>query len=337
MLRRAGLLVLITLAAAACDEHGPEAALADYRERLGRPLEVATETPSPAVIPLLPERSSLRLELSSGNLGTLDFLALSGCAVQITIGKRNSSLGLMASASQRLLLELEYLQLAPACIAHMRTKDRGELAEILEQAWQLKRRQLPALIFNATLGGTEFRQFWQPAANLAAYPTDTSSLVITALYSIAGKASRWLDGDYRADNLAFELDLSEIAKGDGGRLLQALALQQAWLDSADNAIAERLGKGPLCRPGIRPAAADIVTNVVRKYFIDGIQPWSAQLGQRQHQLLPAIQQLEQLTRSAHPASFQRWREHRDQLVQQWTAAPRQHVHAVQQLLESCDD
>jgi hypothetical protein len=75
--------------------------------------------------------------LPPGKLGALDFLAISGCEVQVTIGKRNSSLGRMAKESQRLLLELEYLALAPECIDYQRRQGRSGVADTLEQAWQL--------------------------------------------------------------------------------------------------------------------------------------------------------------------------------------------------------
>jgi hypothetical protein len=76
------------------------------------------------------------------------------------------------------------------------------------------------LIFNATLGGTEYRALWHTPAHAT-----NSSLAIPALQAINGHARRWLAGDYRADNRTFEILLSEVTAGDGGALLQALASQ----------------------------------------------------------------------------------------------------------------
>ena len=84
-------------------------------------------------------------------------------------------------------------------------------------------------VFNATLGNREYRDFWRADAKLGPYPEGTGSEVITALESVTASAKRWLGGDYAADDAVLELALGAIALGDGGELLRALALQDAWL------------------------------------------------------------------------------------------------------------
>lgn len=328
-------LLCLTALLPGCADHSADAELQRYLQRLARPLQAAVPDVTAQAVPRMPAASELRLDITAGSLGALDFLALTGCEVQVTIGKRNSSLGLMASPSQRLLLDLEYLRLAPACITTLREQQRKALADTLAQAHQLKQRQLPALIFNATLAGPEYRRLWQPPQVLGDYPERTSSAVLSALAEIDDSVRRWLAGDYRADNLQFELQLSEVAKGDGGALLKALALQAAWLEAADTLVAQRLRQGPLCTELIRPAAADIVRNVVTKYFVGEVQPRSAALGRRQHELLPPLRSLEQRLDSALPAAFRDWQSRREQALRDWIAAPREHVAQLQTLLEPC--
>ncbi|QIB67581.1 DUF3080 domain-containing protein [Kineobactrum salinum] len=330
----AALLCLTTLLAG-CADRNADAELQRYLQRLARPLQAAVPEVSAQAVPRMPAASALRLEITAGKLGALDFLALTGCEVQVTIGKRNSSLGLMASPSQRLLLDLEYLRLAPACIATLREQQRQALADTLAQVHELKQRQLPALIFNATLAGPEYRQLWQPPQVLGDYPARTGSAVLSALAAIDDSARRWLAGDYRADNLQFELQLSEVARGDGGALLKALALQAAWLRAADTLLTQRMQQGPLCSERIRPAAADILPNVITRYFIGEVQPRSAALGRRQHELLPLLRSLERRLDGVLPAAFRDWQLQREQLLRAWTAAPREHVAQLQALLEPC--
>jgi hypothetical protein len=318
-----------------CQGSGPEGALEEYLTRLARALEVATPDVEAAAIPLPPRPGTLRITLPGSSLDTLDFLALTGCELQVTIGKRNSSLGRMAAESQRLLLELEYLRLAPDCIAHQRAVGRAALADTLEAAWQDKREQLPARIFNATLAGDEYRRFWRTGTSPGDYPAATGSQVIDALQAINGLARRWLSGDYRADNLEFEIYLGEVAGGDGGALLRALALQGAWLGAADTALARREQRGPLCAPGVRHGTADILPNVVRRFFIDGIQPHSAALGGRYHQLLPPVRQLEALLAGVLPPAFTAWQAQRDTLLENLTSAPRRHVTRLQSTMAPC--
>jgi hypothetical protein len=319
----------------ACQDAGPEAAFEKYLGRLARTLNVSASSPVPATPAKLPRPGQLQIELPPDKLDALDFLALSGCAVQITIGRRNSSLGRMAAPSQRLLLELEYLQLAPACIEYQRETGNDALAEVLQQAWLAKRLQLPARIFNATLGSIEYRDFWRAGPPSPDYPAQTSSAVISALGAINTHSKRWLSGDYNADNQAFEILLSEGAKGDGGALWQALLQQQAWLDTANTLLDESARRGPLCAPGRRADAADILPNIVRKYFIGAIQPRAAALGRRYHQLLPAIAALEELLEAALPANYSDWKQQREQSLAEQTQAPRRHVLQLQAVLESC--
>ena len=101
------------------------------------------------------------MPVTRDGLDALDFLALRGCALQVTIGKRNSSLGRLAPPSQALLLDLEFLRLAPACIDQLRAQQETELADLLRSAANHKRADLPRRVFNATLGAEEFQSFWQ--------------------------------------------------------------------------------------------------------------------------------------------------------------------------------
>ena len=336
--RAAGLalLALLPLALSAClgDERG--ARFDNYLARLGRTLDEPVPPIIAEAVPLAPRPASLKLPVSSGSLGTLDFLAISGCAVQVTIGKRNSSLGRMARDSQRLLLELEYLALAPECIDYQRRKGSTDIADTLEQARQLKTGQLPALIFNATLGGEEYREFWRTGTRDSTYPANASSRVITALEAINAMTERWLAGDYRADNLAFELALSEVATGDGGLLLQALAEQDSALATADRLVENRMQRGPLCREGYRPAAAEILENVIARFFIGELQSDSAALGSRFHALLPPVRSLEASLDSILPRSYADWRVERDTRLQRFSAAPKRHVEQLKSLRAPCE-
>lgn len=326
-------IVLLPLVLGGCAADNPEDRLADYVARLARPLERNVSTPDASPLPRLPSVGKLQRPLEGGSLGTLDFLSLAGCEVQVTIGKRNSSLGLMAAPSQRLLLELEYLRLAPACIRYLRREDRDELADTLQTAHDLKREQLPTLVFNATLGSREFRQLWQVPAVLGDYPARTGSAVTTALEAINRSASRWLAGDWEADGTAFELQLSEISRGDGGALLRSLALQADWLATANRVLENE--EGPLCRGPIRPRAADVLPNVVSRYFAGDIQAWSADLARREQALLPPLRALETQLEAVLPENYREWRRVRDQNLTRGLRSPRQHVEAVQALLEPC--
>jgi hypothetical protein len=329
-------LAALLLALAGCQGDDRTARFENYLTRLGRTLDVPVTTPAGERLAPAPRSPDLKLPIASGSLDTLDFLAISGCAVQVTIGKRNSSLGRLASDSQRLLLELEFLALAPECIDYQRSRGSEEIADTLESAWRLKRRQLPALIFNATLGADEYREFWRIADAGPAYPGTAGSQVITALEAIDASARRWLAGDYSADNEAFELALSRVATGDGGRLLAAMAQQDSWLAAADRAVASRLARGPLCAPGYRADAVPVLDNVIARFFIGELQPRAAALGSRFHTLLPPLQSLESRLASVFPENYGAWQRQRDAQLQRFAGAPRRHVEQLKALRAPCE-
>ncbi len=203
---------------AGCQPSGPAAPYENYLRTLGATLSVAPPPTRFATLPQPPDQ--LLLAISRGSLEGLDFLALSGCAVQATVLKHNSSLGRTAKPSQRLLLELEYLDLAPACITHLRGRNNDTLADLLEEAWRLQREQLPALIFNATLGSDEYRAFWLANRAPGQYPRVSRRATVAALAAITNHTRRWLGGDYRAQNRDLEILLSEVAGGDVSALME---------------------------------------------------------------------------------------------------------------------
>ena len=330
------LLFALCLSLTGCAEPGPDDALQNYLARLARTLD----QPAPAITPpeweRLPRASELAITLEGSSLDALDFLALSGCAVQVTIGKRNSSLGRTAPPSQRLLLELEYLDLAPDCVTALRERGEDTLASTLDQAWQQKQAQLPARIFNATLASDEFRAFWRKPRALGNYPADTSSEVVTALESLTALARQWRAGDYTADNRGFEILLSEVAIGDGGALLSALSLQSGWLEAADTIVINRAEEGPLCGEQLRQPEAEILKNVVHKYFIGDVQPWSATVGRRHHELMTAFRGLETALADALPPGYTRWQHSREQFIAATAASPREHVAELKVLLDPCE-
>ena len=199
---------------------------------VGLPTRSTPDSPtySAATPPITaPYPNELPITLTSSQFNTLDFMALGGCALQITLGKHQSKLGRGASNSQHLLLDLEYLHLAPQCIDHKHASGEPELATILERAWQIKQQQLPAAIFNATLANTEFQQFWQNPA-VSDKPTKQQQLTLSALQAINTLTRQWLSRDYRASNIEFEIHLSEISRGSatvsgrhGGETQQGIA------------------------------------------------------------------------------------------------------------------
>ncbi|WOJ97852.1 DUF3080 family protein [Congregibacter brevis] len=325
-------LILLLIA---CTAGGQSAELENYLERLARPLGFDAPPVENLKRPLPPRAESLHISLPGSKLDGLDFLRLRGCALQQTIARRNSSLGRVAPPSQRLLLELAFLRDAPACIETLRSDGRDELAELIQETATLKKSQLPALVFNATLGNREYRDFWRATAIPEDYPVNTSSLAITALEQITADAIRWMSGDFEADDIAFELALSEVAKGDGGELLAALSRQAAYLNAGNELIAKSIAQGPLCTTHTLGPAAPIVRTVVNKFFIQEIQARAASINQRHYALIEPVSELELLLSQTLPDDYERWRVYRETTLADGTQSTKDHVAQLQALLGIC--
>jgi hypothetical protein len=313
---------------------GSGAPVDNYLSRLGRSLDRDIE-PAAQRLPPLPRARDLQLDLASGSIDLLDLFSLRGCELNVTIGKSNSSLGKLANDSQRLLLELEFLTLAPACIAALDPIEDAELVSTLTAAVASKQQQLPARIWNATLGGPEFRSFWKRPTRLGSYPDDTGGQVPTALERLAQLTARWLAGDYRAGSGELETLLADVRRGDGGALLASLELQRSGLAAAEPALAERAQPAPLCFGKTASPEGRIVDTVVRKFFIGEVQPWSVDIARRRAELMPAVLSLEDQLASVLPAAYQAWSQQRDQLLASAMLAPREHARSLAALLETC--
>ena len=337
-----GKLVVLALLAwvAACSSDPRQHALNDYLERLSRALQQDLPAPSqqqPLAFPA--KRELLASTPATDSIALLDFLGMSDCQLQQTLAQRNSSLGKLGTDSQRLLQDLAFIQQAPACIELLQQQQNDDLAQQLQIALDNRQSRLAALIWHATLGAREFNLFWQAPPLPGDYPTQTGPELLAALESLQRLSANWLAGNYEDDyaqsSSTLESALAAIRGGDGGLLYRSLALQAAYLQQANAMSEQRLQRQPLCFPGRPNPQGDILFNVVQKFWLQGLQGWSAQLSQRYYQLWPALQSLEATLAPGEPQSYQQWRQQRDRQIEQLVQAPRHHVAAIRPLLAQC--
>ena len=246
-----GWVVCLSLTACSANDDGADR-LKHYLTQLARAADSELPAAPPLELPRLTEAKLHALAINTESVSALDFLALSGCELQVNLGRRNSSLGRNASASQRLLLDLELLRLAPQCVEQLGAQGNAPLAEQLRGIVASRKSVLPKRIYNALLAGPEYRHFWQLPPRLQDYPASASDDIVDALSALEHMIERWLGGDYQANNGQLEEQLSVLRAGDGGALLLASATvaralypasgvlekQQAVLNGCTNEISE---------------------------------------------------------------------------------------------------
>ncbi len=305
--------------------------LSSYNLRLSGALEINIEPDNAAELKRPPE---IRLSVASAKLSVIDFLRLYGCELQLVLGERNSLLGQVAGSSQSLLHLLAFLETAPACIEQLNLEQKFELSSQLEQAFQLKRRELPKMIFNAIFAGPEYRQFWSTAVP-ANYPDATNADVLVALSWLEVAAQRWMNGEYYWGTEELEHHLSILRAGDGGALLKSLVLSAEQLRLADRIMQRRLEGGKLCLSGVPTRRYRNFEGVIRRFFLMGVQPRQAALGRRYYELMAQVRGLERTLEAVLPQGYRDWIAWRDQALDKAVTLPAANVATIKLIAEQC--
>ena len=316
----------------------PDSGLAHLHEYLSRLSTVTGTALASQALPrfdLAPPLTEKAGPTSNQQIDLIDFLSLTGCSLQVNLGRRNTQLGRTASPSQRLLLDLEFLDLAPACIELLETRGDTALAGTIRVSSDDRKQSLPSAVFNAVLLGAEWREFWHADSTLGDYPRQTSSLVEQTVTSLSAMTAPWLNGDWSADNRAFELLLSDVRAGDGGELLLATS-QLVWaLESANALLTQTQSERPLCPFGQPTERSKALKRVVEQFFVAKVQPWVVSLRRRAELIHEPTQRLETVLAGAVTQPYQDWVAARDALLFQLTQMTRQHVQAIQATLTRC--
>ena len=271
----------------------------------------------------------------SNKIDLIDFLSLSGCALQVNLGRRNTQLGRTAAPSQRLLLDLEFMDLAPECIALLRERGDDELASTLAEVSAERQTLLSESIAQAVLMGPEWRLFWERPATLGNYPTDTNSAIAGSLSRLADLTRGWLTGNWQASNRESEILLSDLRTGDGGALLAAHSLVARELERANTLLFLTQARAPLCPFGNPTDRSRALEQVVGRFFVGAVQPWLVRLRQRAELLLAPVTNLEAPLSADLSPQYRAWVAERDQLLNHQTELIRAHIASVQATLAPC--
>lgn len=280
-----------------------------------------------------PPAGAVQLDISVPGIQGLDILALRGCAVQRNVIRRDTSLARLAKPSQQLLLTLEYLRQAPNCIRQLRGRDNA-LAARLRDAWQQQKAQLPAMIFNATLGGDEYTAFWRAVPAPGEFPRVSPRESSAALHAIEALVRRWLAGDFRAQDRDVELWLGAAAGGAGGQHWETLARRGDALVAADEMLARHGAAAPCTTREIAALQAS-ASAALRTRFQRDVEPLYLRSLHRYRQLLHPIAGLETQLDAVLPPLYRQWMDNRNQRFVSLAAAPQRHLRQLGQLRQPC--
>ena len=321
------MLCLCSLIVSGCSESKSLSAL-NYADSLARVLQETATDPDQRIGLNFPRPRDLQQNFQSHSIDLLEFLALDDCELQLVIAERNSSLGRMATASQQLVQELRFLETGEACLAGLKDE---QLLEELRQVLAIKRSELAARIWQATLGGMEFSASWR--ADLSG--NQVQPLATQAVRLLRRDIERWLSGDYTIDSTIFEQRLKEISLGNWGQLLEDWQELRVTLPVASRVLEARMERRPLCFRGMKNPDAQTFFQVVQTGFLAGLQKDTARVNRMTYDLFIEIHAIEELLQQESTQTYDAWREQRNDLVAEARSVIRTHVALLEPLMQQC--
>ena len=277
------------LLAGACQDHSPQGVLDDYLARIARVTRSEAELPLPPALPAYPARRQLVLEIPRRTIDIFEFFELHDCDLGALVGFRNSPLGRLQQASQRLGYEAAWLAAAERCGA--------DAAEWLTEMGAGKRERLPALFWNATFAADEMRT----ALGAAAPPPDGDLADI--LRGLNDTLTNLEEGDFRLAELETLLNRLRqgswvgAARGDWSRWRRYFGVTSAMLEGAGPRIC--LNRRPTPR-------AERLKNVFLKLYVQQIQPELAVRLGRHQAWVAEIDRLSKRLQPVQPPAFAVW-------------------------------
>ncbi len=272
---------------AACQPAGRDAAFQDYVSRLARVTGVAAEVPPARPLPPYPPRRALLVPIPRRTIDVAQFIDLNECGMGSLVGFRNSPLGRVQTASQRLGYETAWLDAAQRC-GH-----EPWLRKLVSD----KRRWLPSLFWNATFAGREIRV----AMGAAAPPADGD--LADLLRSLGDSYTRVEQGGFEVAHL--ERLLAGLEQGSW--VGPARADWSAWRRYLDAGSATLRGAVPrICRNRQPNTTTRRLSNVFIKVYADRVQPLLARRMAEQEAWVTELSRLSRRLGDVAPAAWRTW-------------------------------
>jgi len=346
----ARLAVLVAILPGAGCSSDSASKLNEYPERIARTLDRphSPETATAAAVPERPQARDLRFEITSSSLDLLDFLSLNQCRLGQAVAKGNSALGKVAAPSQVMHQQRDFLLWAPACIEQLAAEE-PDLSQVLADALQQKQQQRMKLWWNGWFAGEEWQALAARSARLldwSSTPEDSAtsdahmSLTLAALDYALAQGAAWQQQQYGYDESLMEHHLQQLLLGESiGRWARSQYELTRRLNQVSDMLLWRQLEKPLCPAGSKTPTAEILQNVLHKFYLVGLQPYMSRndrFGGELMQRLLALQELMVDYRAEHQlVVYQSWLKQLQQNRDEFQQASQRHVRLMSETLQSC--
>lgn len=288
-------LLSLLLSLSACSDYNGDKALDKYQSRLARVLDVPAPNNNLAAPDALAPERDLKHALPDIRFNLTDAYASRRCGLDTLIGERNSSLGIVYTASKQLSYELRLLQKLQHCLAQ--SWSDTALQNQLQQVYEQKQASISIAFNNMLLTDNTLRKELlgiRKALPLKAAPgfTETwQALTELSLLQQFINDKNW----QAASKVDIEQQLQLLYQYNFLARLQYSVRLTAHQLAQLNTLTLNQNSNTLCPNGRDSEQLRILANVFQKYFIGEIQLYTAELSRYQQQLWPLLQQLYQQT------------------------------------------
>lgn len=281
--------LLSCLLLSACTDK-PSDVYLQYQQRLAntleQPLRQAPELNNIVLTPIHYEQEALTTQ----QLSLLQLAQLSHCKLNTLIAERNSQLGKLATPASQLIYQIQFIQLAPACLEKLEPSSKSYLA--IKGELNNKKQQLVVQFNQLLYNDPELKRTWQ----LTSYTLDTNLAGLTeteaALNQLATLKQQIKQQQYaQIDTQALYPLLSQLHQYNFNQALISAVRQQTQLNNSTSDYLANVDLTMLCNPLKNKRQAQIVSNIFKKYYLAQLQPYQAQLSGALERLMPLYQAL----------------------------------------------
>lgn len=305
-------VMLLSLSVAGCaGNDSPEARFDDYLSRLARTLDVARPALAVPTARLYPAKRDLQLPVEAPRTGWIGLFQLHRCGLVNLVSERNSILGRVAPAHERLAYESELLAGLLACRADLASEggDDVEFSASLDELIAIKRQAVPRIFWNRTLGGDGAAHLF----SLAGRPPSTTPTAAgrdsrAALEVLTQAGQRLANGaTLRADELASTYQRLENSTY-GGQLQRAAIDAAAALNTARTLIERRLARRPICFNGQPSRRGRTLQTILLEVYGPRVQAYLADLVRAGRQWRATVSALVGVQRVPIPSAWGAYRQ-----------------------------
>ncbi|MFY0675896.1 MAG: DUF3080 family protein [Neptuniibacter sp.] len=280
MIRSLTVLVLCLLCLSGCEKNPPEDMLENYTSRLSRVLEIQHDLQPAPNVPLFPLRRDRIMPTQEIREGLIDVLNLKQCHLIQLIAERNSSLGKVYSASQKMVYELKFYAAIRRCLETVKQQGTPDpdLVKQLNDIYQIKDQNLSAEIWNGIYTSSEVENNFSIGEKPISLEADGSNSSMLNAYATLATLSDLALNRNTSELPDFIQDIEPLYEKlhrnrSGARIVASLVLITQYLDQASTLIEQRLKQKPVCFNGKISQKAKILQNVFYKYYAGEVQPY----------------------------------------------------------------